>query len=118
MPADEVGNCIFCRIVQGEADSELLYADDEIVSFNDIQPQAPVHFLVIPRRHVASVSDLSDSEMLCGRLLATAARIAHQQGLGEDGYRIAINNGRDGRQSVEHLHVHVLGGRPLRGSMG
>ncbi len=110
--------CIFCLVARGEVPSDFIYEDSEIVAFNDIQRQAPVHVLVIPRRHVASAADLGEDADLAGRLLTAAVRIAADQGISGTGYRIVTNHGRDGAQSVQHLHLHVVGGRQLRGSLG
>ncbi len=106
--------CIFCRIVAGEMPTALLYEDEECMAFRDLNPQAPVHLLVIPREHVESLDDvgLKDEPML-GHLMRIASRIANDQGLAENGYRTVINTGASAGQSVFHLHVHVLGGRPL-----
>ena len=116
--ADHDPSCIFCKIARAEVPAELVHADDEVVAFNDVSPQAPVHILVVPRIHLASVADLGDNEELAGRLLTVAARVARDRGLVAEGYRIAVNHGRHGTQSVNHVHLHVLGGRQLRGSLG
>jgi histidine triad (HIT) family protein len=106
--------CIFCKIVSGELDSEIVYEDDTAVAFKDIGPQAPHHVLVIPRRHIASVADMGeDDEALVGHLCGVAARLAEQMGFAGDGYRLVINCGRHGGQAVDHLHVHLLGGRQM-----
>ncbi|MDD8012962.1 MAG: histidine triad nucleotide-binding protein [Acidobacteriota bacterium] len=102
--------CIFCRIVEGAIPTPFVYKDDEIVAFSDIQPQAPVHLLVVPRRHVGSLNE-ADDDMLLGRLLASARKAAAQAGLEQ--YRIVVNTGADAGQSVLHLHLHVLGGRVM-----
>lgn len=101
-------SCIFCHIAAGGTATPFLYRDDDVVAFRDIQPQAPVHILVVPRRHMASLNDVSD-ERLLGRLLAAARRAAAVAGLEQ--YRLVINTGADAGQSVPHLHLHVLGGR-------
>lgn len=110
-------NCIFCKIARGEIPSKKVYEDAEIFAFHDINPQAPVHFMVIPKRHIAALSDatLGDAALL-GRMLAMSGRLAHEQGL-PDGYRTIINTGRIGRQEVMHLHMHVLGGPEPLGRM-
>ncbi|MGH9945105.1 MAG: histidine triad nucleotide-binding protein [Pyrinomonadaceae bacterium] len=109
-------NCLFCRIVAGEIPADLIYRDETAVAFRDINPQAPVHVLVIPRAHVVSLSEAAEEgePAALGRLMQAAARVAAQEGLREGGYRTVINTGAGAGQSVFHLHVHVLGGRPLR----
>ena len=108
-------DCIFCKIVAGEIPAALVYEDEYAVAFRDINPQAPVHVLVIPRTHVASLSDAADAEEreLLGNVMSAAARVAAQEGLREGGYRTVINTGAGAGQSVFHLHVHVIGGRDL-----
>jgi len=102
--------CIFCKIAGGEIATPFIYENEAIVAFRDIQPQAPVHFLVIPRRHVASLKEAQDQRLM-GQLLAAARQAAANAGLGQ--YRLVINSGADAGQSVLHLHAHVLGGRPM-----
>jgi histidine triad (HIT) family protein len=111
MSADD---CIFCKIAAGEIPSEQVYADEDMVAFRDINPQAPVHVLVIPREHIVGLGDLSgtDAELL-GRLLQVASEVAEAEGLTEPGYRVVINWGADGGMEVPHLHLHVLGGRQM-----
>lgn len=110
-------NCLFCKIVRGELPAERVFEDDEILAFKDIHPQAPLHCLVIPRTHVATLDEFSErDEALIGRLLLTAKRIAAEHGL--KGYRVAMNVGSEGGQVVFHVHLHVLGGRPLKGALG
>jgi histidine triad (HIT) family protein len=106
-------DCIFCKIIAGDIPSKPVYQDDQIYAFADIHPQAPTHLLVVPRRHVASLAHLGDNdEGMLGNLLAAAARIAREAGL-PHGYRAVINTGNDGGQTVDHLHVHILGGRAM-----
>ncbi|MEJ7576632.1 MAG: histidine triad nucleotide-binding protein [Pyrinomonadaceae bacterium] len=105
-------SCIFCRIVAGEIPAQLLYEDNLCVAFRDVNPQAPVHALVIPRDHIESLNDAGQrDERTLGHLLRVAARVADEQGLGESGFRAVINTGAGVGQSVFHIHVHVLGGR-------
>ena len=104
--------CIFCRIARGEIPAEMLANNVDIAAFRDTNPQAPVHVLVIPKKHVASLDDAMDSGLL-GQLLSFAAAIARQEKISKSGYRTVINTGKDGGQSVAHLHIHILGGRPL-----
>ncbi len=107
-------NCVFCGIVRGDIPGTRVYEDDEFVAFRDIAPAAPVHILIVPRRHVVSIDDLGpDDAAFLGRLLLLAARIARDEGIADDGYRVATNVGRLGGQSVDHLHVHLLGGRQM-----
>jgi histidine triad (HIT) family protein len=105
-------DCIFCRIGSGEIPSKKIYEDDLCVAFYDIAPAAPVHALVIPKKHLSSILE-ADDEGLLGHLLAVARDVARAEGLAEGGFRLVINTGRDGGQSVDHLHIHVLGGRSL-----
>jgi histidine triad (HIT) family protein len=105
-------DCLFCRIVAGEIPSRTVHQDDLVVAFHDIAPRAPTHILVLPRRHIASASELTEADApVLGRLFAVAARLAADAGLAERGYRLAINVGREGGQTVDHLHVHLMGGR-------
>ena len=108
-------DCIFCRIVRGEIPATIVKRSDDAVAFRDLDPRAPTHVLVIPTRHVAAVRDAAgaDGEQLLGRTLAFAAQVARELGLDGGGYRIVTNTGPDAGQSVEHLHLHVLGGRRL-----
>jgi histidine triad (HIT) family protein len=111
------GDCVFCRIVSGEIPSRKIYEDDEVFAFHDIHPLAPVHFMIVPKRHVASLADCDMShQALLGRILAVAPRLAREQGL-TDGFRTIINSGRVGRQEVYHLHMHVIGGPQPLGPM-
>jgi histidine triad (HIT) family protein len=107
-------DCLFCRIVSGEIPGEFVHQDQRAVVIRDINPQAPTHLLVIPREHIESLDDASHKdEALLGYLLRVAARVANAAGLAEGGYRTVINNGAGAGQSVFHLHIHVLGGRPM-----
>jgi histidine triad (HIT) family protein len=105
-------DCLFCRIVRREIPSPLVYEDSECVAFRDINPQAPTHVLVIPRRHVASLNDADDASLL-GQLLLAAVEVAKQEGIAESGYRTVINTNKDAGQAVFHIHVHVIGGRRM-----
>jgi histidine triad (HIT) family protein len=104
--------CLFCRIVRGEIPATLVAESTRAIAFRDITPQAPVHMLVVPREHIASLADATSADML-GDLLLLAARVAREAGVAEGGYRVVLNSGADGGQSVHHLHAHVLGGRAL-----
>lgn len=106
-------DCLFCKIAAGTIPVTRLYETDEVLAFPDINPQAPVHVLIIPRAHFASLAHSSPAETpLLGTLLASAAEVARQQGL-ENGYRVVINTGDDGGQTVSHLHLHLLGKRHM-----
>lgn len=105
-------DCLFCRIVRGEIPAKLVAETEECIAFRDINPQAPVHILVIPRRHVASLDALDDGPLL-GKVALLAADIARQEGVAATGYRTVINTGNDAGQTVRHLHLHLLGGRTL-----
>jgi histidine triad (HIT) family protein len=110
-----VADCLFCKIVAGEIPAKIVKRSDDALAFRDIDAKAPVHLLVIPTRHIAAVRDAHgpDGERLLGSLLAFAAGVASEMGLDADGYRIVTNTGRNAGQSVDHLHLHVLGGRKL-----
>ncbi len=107
--------CIFCQIVAKEKPSGILYEDEQCVAFQDIHPKAPVHVLVVPRKHIPSLNDeKAEDEALLGHLLAVAARIAKQKGIDGSGYRTLINTNAEAGQTVFHLHLHVMGGRIMR----
>ena len=109
-----VDDCIFCKIVSGEIPSTRVHEDEICVAFNDLSPQAPTHILIIPRDHVDSLDKAgSEDKSTVGHLLLTAAQIARDKGFAEDGYRVVINTNADGGQTVFHLHVHLLAGRPF-----
>ena len=109
-----MSECLFCKIVARTIPAVLVYEDDLVVGFDDINPQAPTHTLVIPRKHVASMAELHDSDVgLLGRLMLAGNRIAKQKGIAAGGYRFVVNTGVHGGQSVFHLHLHILGGRHL-----
>ncbi|MGB8261275.1 MAG: histidine triad nucleotide-binding protein [Terracidiphilus sp.] len=106
-------SCLFCKIIEGSIPSSAIYQDEHCYAFADIHPQAPVHVLVAPRRHLASLAVAAgEDKALLGHLQWAAAEIARQKGLG-NGYRVVVNTGSDGGQTVDHLHLHLLGGRPL-----
>ena len=111
-PSDNDPACLFCRIVAGEIPSDRLHEDDLVIAFRDINPRAPTHVLIVPRRHVASALDLTeDHGPMLGRAFAVAADLARSLGIADDGYRLVSNVGRWGGQSVDHLHIHLMGGR-------
>jgi histidine triad (HIT) family protein len=112
-----VQDCIFCKIVRGEIPARKVYEDDEIVGFHDIHPLAPVHFMLVPKRHIASLAEAAAADAgLLGRIMVLTGRLAREQGSPE-GFRTVINTGRIGRQDVMHLHVHVIGGPTPLGTM-
>jgi histidine triad (HIT) family protein len=110
-----MADCLFCKIVAGEIPAKIVKRSEEALAFRDVDPRAPVHVLVIPTKHVSAVRDAkgAEGERLLGGLLAFAAEVATEEGLDRDGYRIVTNTGRNAGQSVDHLHLHVLGGRKL-----
>lgn len=107
-------DCIFCKIVAGDIPAKVIYRDDHVTAFHDLHPQAPVHVLVVPNRHVESLATLTaDDAAAAGRLLTTAHQLATTLGVAESGYRVVVNMGPDASLSVFHLHAHVIGGRRL-----
>ena len=112
-------DCIFCQIVAGKIPSETLYQDEEIIAFRDIKPLTPVHILVIPKRHISSLAQLTQADSpLVGHMVDVANQLAREEGISEDGYRLVINCGGDAGQIVWHLHMHLLGGRRLTDAFG
>lgn len=106
-------SCIFCKIVEGTIPSTAVYQDDRCYAFSDLHPQAPTHVLIVPREHIASLGEAAEGHKdLLGHLMWVAAEIARGKGLSK-GYRVVVNNGGDGGQTVDHIHLHVLGGRPM-----
>ncbi|MBF0310218.1 MAG: histidine triad nucleotide-binding protein [Magnetococcales bacterium] len=104
--------CLFCRIVKGDIPAKRIYEDEGVIAFHDIHPQAPVHVLVIPKQHVATLDDLTPEQRpMAGHLLERTGHVARELGLGENGYRVIINTRGHGGQEVFHIHVHILGGR-------
>ncbi len=107
-------DCVFCKIVAGEIPSELLYQDEEVIAFRDINPQAPTHLVIIPKKHIPSLVLLSEVESyLIGHMVNVANHLAKGEGISEGGYRLTINCGKEGGQLVPHLHMHLLGGHQL-----
>jgi len=112
-------DCIFCQIASGKIPSDIIYQDEEVIAFRDIKPQAPVHLIIIPRKHIPSLAHLSQADSsLVGRMIAIANQLAKGEGVADKGYRLAINCGEEGGQLVPHLHLHLLGGRRLSGTLG
>lgn len=107
-------DCLFCKIVQGEIPAEVVYEDDQLLAFQDIQPQAPTHLLIIPRRHISTINDTSDQDAsLLGNMLLKAKKLAQDTGLADAGYRLVFNINSGGGQTVYHIHLHLLGGRQM-----
>ena len=107
-------DCIFCKIIQKEIPSDIVYEDYEILAFKDIHPMAPIHVLVIPKKHIDSINQLSkDDELLVGKIYIVIQKIAKEMQIAEDGYRVIVNCGENGGQEVKHLHFHLLGGKKL-----
>ena len=114
-----MSKCLFCRIIAGEIPSKKLYEDDEMLAFNDIVPMAPVHFLVIPKKHINNLMELEEADaLLVGKMFYKAQQLAKGQGCEEKGGRFIINTKSDGGQTVDHLHIHFLGGRAVGKSLG
>jgi histidine triad (HIT) family protein len=107
-------NCIFCDIVSGKRRGEIVYEDERVVAFRDLNPMAPVHILVVPREHIGGPLEFDETnEQLAGHLVAVAASVARQESIATEGYRLVLNQGHNGGQSVFHVHLHVLGGRRM-----
>ena len=114
MSPEPANDCLFCRIVRKESPASLIYEDDELVAFSDINPQAPLHALIVPRRHVATLSDLSaEDDALVGKMVRRAAAIARDKGYAEGGFRTVFNTNAGAGQTVFHIHLHLLAGRRL-----
>ena len=107
-------DCIFCKIIKKEIPSSIVYEDNEIIAFKDIHPVAPIHILVIPKKHIESLIDIDkEDELLIGKIYAVINKIAKQEKIDEKGFRVVVNCGEDGGQEVKHLHYHLLGGKKL-----
>jgi len=112
-------DCIFCKIAAGEVPADVVYRDDELIAFRDINPLAPTHVLVIPRRHIPALSETIEADApLLGRMVTLANRIAREEGIARSGYRVVISSGVEGGQVVPHLHLHLLGGAALNHRLG
>jgi len=112
-------DCIFCQIVAGKVPCEIIFQDETVIAFHDINPQAPTHLLIIPKRHIPSLAHLSEAELsLIGHMVNIANQLAKREGIAEGGYRLVINCGEEGGQLVPHLHLHLLGGRRLSDELG
>ena len=107
--------CLFCSIIEGKVKGEIVYQDESVLAFKDIRPEAPVHILIVPRKHIESVSRLQSQDVqIVGAIFMIAAKLAKEFDIAKTGYRVVVNNGADAGQSVFHLHYHLLGGRPMR----
>lgn len=107
-------DCIFCKIIKGQIPSCIVYEDEEIIAFKDIHPVAPIHILVIPKKHIESINDIKpEDEKVIGKIYSVIKQIAKEQGIAERGYRVIVNCGEDGGQEVMHLHYHLIGGKKL-----
>ena len=112
-------DCIFCQIIAGKVPSEILYQDEEILAFRDINPQTPIHLVIILKKHIPSLAHLTEAESpLIGHMVNTANQLAKREGISENGYRLTMNCGEEGGQLVPHLHLHLLGGRKLSDTLG
>lgn len=108
-------DCIFCKIINKEIPAKIIYEDEQVIAFDDISPKAPIHKLIIPRKHIATLNDVSqDDSKLVGHMMYTAQKIAKDLGIAEDGYRVIMNCNHGGGQLVFHIHLHLLGGRALQ----
>ena len=114
-----MADCVFCQIVAGKIPTRLLYQDDEVIAFPDINPAAPIHLLIVTKRHIPSLAHLSEDETpLVGHMIKIANQLAREEGIADRGYRLVINTGKDGGQVVPHLHMHLLGNRRRADEMG
>ena len=112
-------SCIFCKIVSSEIKADVVYRDKQVTAFRDIQPVAPTHILIVPNRHIESVSTIEvEDEQLVGHLFRVASQLANEEGISKGGYRLIANTGVDGGQTVLHLHLHLIGGRGMKYPMG
>lgn len=105
-------DCIFCKLVNKEIPTQVVYEDDYVLAFNDMEPQAPVHILFVPKKHIKSNNEVED-ELIIGKIFAAIRKVAKEKGFAEDGYRVVNNCGKDGGQTVEHLHFHLMAGREM-----
>jgi len=105
-------DCLFCKIIEREIPAEIVFEDDEVLAFNDINPQAPTHIVIVPKQHIATLNDIEERDLaLIGRLQYTAATLAAEKGFAEEGYRVVMNCNEQGGQTVYHIHMHLMGGR-------
>jgi len=114
----DMSDCLFCKIVEGKVPCSKVYEDDEVLAFKDINPQAPIHYLFISKEHFSSLVDVkSENMVIISKIFSALTHVANKEGLSGEGYRIVINVGKNGGQIVYHLHVHLMGGRPLGGTL-
>ena len=109
-----MSDCIFCKIANKEIDSQLIFEDDKVVAFRDLNPQAPQHILIIPKKHFANILEVDDKELAAHIFVEVVPKVAKIAGVAEKGFRLVINTGKEGGQTVEHLHIHLLGGRDMQ----
>jgi histidine triad (HIT) family protein len=108
-------NCLFCKIINGDIAAKKVYENEHIIAFNDIDPKAPVHILVIPKKHIRSINELNSSDInLAGEIILAAKKIAKDQGVDSKGFRVVFNTNDDGGQTVYHIHMHIMGGRQMQ----
>ena len=108
-------NCLFCKIINGDIAAKKVYENEHIIAFNDINPKAPVHILVIPKKHIRSINELNSSDInLAGEIILAAKKIAKDQGIDSKGFRVVFNTNDDGGQTVYHIHMHIMGGRQMQ----
>ena len=108
-------DCLFCKIINKEINNDILFEDDDVLAFRDINPQAPIHILIIPKKHISTINDLQqEDETLTGKIILTAQSLAKQENIDENGYRLVFNCNSDGGQEVYHIHLHLLGGRRMQ----
>lgn len=114
-----MGNCIFCKIIKGDIPSKKIYEDDKVLAFYDVNPEAPIHFLIIPKNHIKNVSQINEeNSQVISHIFKTISKITKELSIDEDGFRVITNSGENGGQTVDHLHFHVLGGRKLEVKLG
>ncbi|MBT7192320.1 MAG: histidine triad nucleotide-binding protein [Anaerolineae bacterium] len=108
-------DCIFCKIIAKEIPGDILYEDEQVIAFRDIQPAAPIHILIVPKKHIPSINEATEEdERLLGHLHLVAKKIAQEEGIAERGYRLVINTGKEGGQIIFHIHLHLMGGKKLK----
>ena len=111
----KMDNCLFCKIINGEITAKKVYENEHIIAFNDIDPKAPIHILVIPKKHIRSINELNSSDInLAGEIILAAKKIAKDQGVDSKGFRVVFNTNDDGGQTVYHIHMHIMGGRQMQ----
>ena len=109
-----MSDCIFCKIANKEIDSQMIFEDDKVVAFRDLNPQAPQHILIVPKKHFANILEVDDKELAAHIFVEVVPKLAKSVGIDESGFRLVINTGKEGGQTVEHLHIHLLGGRDMQ----